>query len=292
MPSHGRQMAVLIAAGVVLGIWWTQPQIRDPGPLAKPEPVAPKPRAGDRVKWTEFAAERVRNGKTPLHTDILSHLPAKYGNQYDVGDTLTSGHETTHGINAHLRNTLCQRGEVAFYVGGSKAALMPQPKITLAQIGAEVPANLRGSRYQLYFVQQQRDWNDTPLYCFDEWVAYTNEGGIALELKEQREHTDAAIGQMEFAVYACCALLAIEKHDPAYLRNEQFREYVAHELIRATTQWRAGQALPSFKWDSPLPAAARADAKLAAVLRGIYDDERLSPAVLFAKHHGLGRNVQ
>src|SRR5437667_499622 len=37
-------------------------------------------------------------------TDIARHLPSQYGWQYWDHDAITAGHETSHGIHAHLRN--------------------------------------------------------------------------------------------------------------------------------------------------------------------------------------------
>lgn len=251
-------------------------------PLPAPGPNIPEP--GQRVKWTSWPVQQARNGKSLFHGDILSHLPAKYGKQYDSPDPLTSGHETTHGINGHLRNTLCKPGEVAFYVGNGLAAVLEQPKITLAQVAAQIPKELRGTRYQLYFVKQQKDWNSVPLYIFDEWVAYTNEGTIALELTGQKEQGDSAVGQLEFAVYACCLCLAIERHDAAFFQNVQFKEYLANQLKRSTEQWRKAQAIPCYQWDGSLVLAetARTNGELARVLQVMYGDQKMTQR-LFAK---------
>jgi len=202
------------------------------------------------------------------------------GNQYFSNDRVTWGHETTHGINSHIRNTFAKNHRVGFYVGQDKAAVMSQPKLTLRQIGATVPNNLRGNRHQLYFINQAGDWNDTPLYCFDEWVAYTNGAAVGLETPErtQNEQTvlansDVMVGTLEFSVYAICACVAIDKYDPNYLStNTQFKEFVAHELRRSVAIYRKGILMPQYQWETSLARNVRQNQECVAILKKMYGD--------------------
>ena len=227
---------------------------------------------GMNVKWIFFPKQRDQDGHTPFLTDIVTHLPTYLGNQYFESDRVTWGHETTHGINSHIRNKIAQPGEVGFYCGYNQVAVVSQPKMTLSQIAGMIPQNLRGSRYQLYFVSQAGDWNDTPLYCFDEWVAYTNGAAVGLETPSDNSggSSDFMIGALEFAIYAICTCMAIDKYDPAFLNNKQFKEYVAHELKRSINIYRVGIVMPQYKWDRTLETNVRANADCAAILNKMY----------------------
>src|SRR5207245_4362211 len=89
-------------------------------------------------------------------TDIARHLPSQYGWQYWDHDAITAGHETSHGIHAHLRNYEAPSpiGWNAFYVLGNKAAFVKEPNMRKSDVAAYIPTSLRGDRYQLYIVGQ------------------------------------------------------------------------------------------------------------------------------------------
>jgi hypothetical protein len=246
------------------------------------------------VQWIKLPKQQNKNANTPFLTDIVSHLPTSFGNQYFSSDRVTWGHETTHGINSHIRNTIGgpingPNGRIAgFYVGDDKACVMSQPKLKLSQIAGVIPQNLRGNRYQLYFVSQRRDWEDMPLYPFDEWVAYTNGAAVGIEIGSRTadeqvtlNNSDVMVGALEFSVYAMCVCIAIDKYDPDYLRtNEQFKEFVAHELKRSIAIYKKGIVMPEYRWDTPLEKNVRANAECVAILRKMYGD-RLTMETLF-----------
>jgi len=222
---------------------------------------------GDRVQWVKFPPQ---NEEANAHwgnflTDIARHLPSQYGKKYYSDDRITHAHETTHGINSHLSNHpdeiapgTRRRGLVyGFYVGKDQAVILTGPQIKLSQVAPLIPASLRGSRYQLYCIDQQKYFEDHPLYLFDEWVAYTNGAHAGVELAEKHQldmpKNDALVGPLEFSIYALGLAAAIEKHDPDYLRqNNQFREFLAHELRRATGIYRQGMKLDQFRWEQRL----------------------------------------
>ena len=241
----------------------------------KPNPKPPEPQPiivpGSQVKWFYFPPQRNDfTIKIPFLKDIVTHLPSSFGNKYYFKDEDTYGHECTHGIHAHLRNTFCKGKEVAFYVGENKAVIINQPKLTLGQIAQIIPPNLRGSRYSLYFVSQLRDWNNTPLYVFDEWVAYTNGATVALE-SPSKNHTDTMIAPMEFAIYSIFTCIAIDKYDSSYLQeNTQYKEFVAHELQRAIGIYRKGIVLPQYKWDSQLPSIVQQNQDCINIINKMY----------------------
>jgi hypothetical protein len=136
---------------------------------------------GEHVSWLHYPAQNSKTGSgwgTAL-TDIAQHLPLSYGDTYWDSDLMTAGHETTHGINSELRNNYNKTGKQAngFYVLDDQAAIIVDPKIRKSAVAAYVPTSLRGDRYSTY-VTGQTEWDDTPTYLFDEWVAYTNQSAI------------------------------------------------------------------------------------------------------------------
>jgi hypothetical protein len=158
----------------------------------------------------------------------------------------------------------------------------------LRQISATIPTNLKGSRYQTYFVSQLSGWDDFPLYVFDEWVAYNNGAAVGLETpagkvdftQQHRElHTvaenrsDVMVGALEFSVYAMLTCVTIDKYDPSFLENKQYKEFVAFELRRSIDIYRKGIKLPQYVWDTPLEKNVRQNAECIAILNKMYGDE-------------------
>ena len=94
----------------------------------------------------------------------------------------------------------------------------------------------------------------TPLYVFDEWVAYTNGGEVGVDRVRSglwREGwRDAVAGQLEFTVYAIATAMAVEAGDPTYFETyPQFRQFLAWNARRAMDLYRAGAAMDEFVWD-------------------------------------------
>lgn len=161
--------------------------------------------------------------------DIESHMPA--GHPYRSSDKITWAHETTHGLNSYLRNALQKQGQArvqCLYVLNDRCVVLTEPRgVTLAQVASAVPAEQRGRVYQLYLVQQQRDWNDTPTYVLDEWVAYSNGAAVGKELG--LDYGSELEFAQEFTNYA--KVLASLVDDRA------IREFVAcHERVVAGLQ--------------------------------------------------------
>jgi len=242
-----------------------------PQPEPPPKPIPPPPKPGDNVKWLNFPAQRSNQGNhTPFLEDILTHLPYSMGNQYFANDSITWGHETTHGINSHIRNTFGKGKQNGFYVGGNKAIVLNEPNVTLSQVASMIPYNLRGSRYNLYFIQQQRDWNNSPLYVFDEFVAYVNGSVIGLE-RHNKWSSDDMVACLEFSNYAICLARTIERYDPTYFEREpQFKEFLAYMLRVALSTYQKGIILPEFQWDRTLEQQMRNSQEIKEILRNLY----------------------
>jgi hypothetical protein len=82
---------------------------------------------------------------------------------------------------------------------------------------------------------------------------------------------------MEFCIYALALAAAAEKHDPDYLRdNKQFREFLAHELRRASRIYKKGMKLDQFRWERKLERnlLEEGDAQeIRQVVRRLYGDD-------------------
>lgn len=186
--------------------------------------------------------------------DLERHLPGSYGTQYRDSDPVTWGHETTHGINSHLRNSPQYRppgGKVnGFYVGGDRAVVLPEPPMRKSEVAPYVPESMRGSRFGQY-VTGQRAFENEPLYLMDEWTSYTNGGSVGVELARQGQWRqggrDAVAGVVEFTGYGFGVARALEAKHPGYLdRNPDLKNFVAWQGLRAMDTFREGLKVPEF----------------------------------------------
>jgi hypothetical protein len=257
-------LPAVLAGLVLLGQFTALPgpaARRGPAARAAEVPMTASAEPGDGVRWLRFPAQKRgdRPAWGPFLNDIENHLPGRYGDRYASADGITHAHETTHAINSHLTNHCNDTGQSAygFYVGADRAAVIVEPRLKLSQVAAVIPRALRGSRYDLYFIRQQKYFEDRPLYVFDEWTAYVNGARAGIELAERApgwdSRCDAVLGALEFSVYGLGLALAIKRHDPAYLRtNRQFTEFLAHELRQAADVYRRGIVLDRFRWERGL----------------------------------------
>jgi hypothetical protein len=182
-------------------------------------------------------------------------MPA--GHIYKDEDKITWGHETTHGINSNLRMKFSSRnngGVVqllgtwvddvhghkvfksyarinAFYVLENRAVVIEEPNTTIETVAQLVPRSLRGGVYQLYMVNQAKSWNDTPLYIFDEWTAYTNGSEVRLDLNI-KERSETILYMLEFNVYAICLAQACESEDSQFINYLKWNTERAMKLYK------------------------------------------------------------
>lgn len=181
--------------------------------------------------WVKWPKVREVNNLGKVLNDIDSHMPA--GHQYRDANKITWAHETTHGINANVRNKYYQPNVPrvnAFYVLEDRAAVISEPPITIAQMADMVPDDLRGPSYHLYLVQQRRDWNDQPLYLMDEWTAYTNGTECGRELNAQGWDFELLQAQ-NFNVYCLYLAKAIKERCPNY-DDKEFKAYLMWNMAR------------------------------------------------------------
>lgn len=177
------------------------------------------------------AVRTTSSARGELLRDIDMRLPA--GHIYSAQNLITWAHETTHGINANVRNLYIKRDKIqynAFYIPGGKAALVVDPPGTIKQVAEKTPKSLRQLRkrqYDNYIVKTQGQWDDRPLYICDEWSAYTNGVAVRNELKIDNK---LEIENMVFmGTMALVMLWAIEPEDA------QLQAYVAWNWERCMT---------------------------------------------------------
>lgn len=188
-------------------------------------------------------------------TDIVQHLPRSYGDTYYDDDTVTYGHETSHGLHAHIRNTMNDTGTRAngFYVLDDRACLVREPAMRKSDVAIYIPSSLRWSRFDLYLTGS-RDWDDTPLYVWDEWVAYTNGSAVGVDRAAaglwRSGWRGTVDGTIEFTVYAMAVGMAAETREPGYFdREPNFLAFLVWNARRAMRLFRAGRVVPDFAWD-------------------------------------------
>lgn len=209
---------------------------------------------GDELVFRDLPAFNQRTSPkwSPSLTDIIQHMAPGDSNNYD--DRITLGHETSHGIHSYIRNRLNTTGRPVngFYVLNDQAVIVPEPPIRKRQVAPYVPQSLRGSRYSVY-VTGASDWDDRPLYIWDEWVAYTNGGIVGVELVEAglwgNQWRDGVAGQLEFVAYAVATAMATKELAPAFFNSTtQFREFLAFNLKRCMDSFFVGRDFEVFRF--------------------------------------------
>ena len=187
----------------------------------------------------------------PVLKDIVNHEAPGDSNRYD--DLVTVAHETSHGIHSYIRGHLNRTGRKAngFYVLADRAVVLLEPAVRKSAAAKFIPAALRGSRFATY-ITGQTEWDDTPLYIFDEWNGYVNGGVAGVDLARRGlwkgGRRDAVAGQLEFAVYALALARAVQEGDPEYFaKYRPFREFLDFNLRRCMESFREGAAIPDFR---------------------------------------------
>lgn len=164
-------------------------------------------------------------------------------------DRATNAHENIHMINAYHRNRFFGRLQ-AFYITGEKRLfLTPKPRLLKNDVKIFIPPSVRGFRFKTYLDGAQ-DWNDTPTYLMDEWVAYIGGGMVALqdyENKVNREQSDRMCGALEFSIYTIALCMAIEQKDGEFWKNRvDFREFVNKMLVKSHEIFHRGRYIKDF----------------------------------------------
>ena len=145
--------------------------------------------------WTEHEI-----ANSPTLSDISQHSPPGYTDS----DPITSGHEQTHGTCSKYRNQQSVNGLTnAFYLLNGRVEIITAPKTTLAEVAKVVPQELQGDIFNLYVRQQQRYWNNEPMYLAEEMVCYKHGSMIRFELgiTKRGETVAYALEMMVYSLY-------------------------------------------------------------------------------------------
>jgi hypothetical protein len=190
--------------------------------------------------------EQTKNLTDPsFMADVANHC--KNWSYYEVkGSDVTSTHEGTHGIHAQLRNELgAQNG---FYLGYSKAFTIASPKCRKSDSIKYIPEFFRKMRFSEY-VSGQQEWDDTPLYIYDEWGAYINGALAANDLyhrgKYQDGQRDNDYGPIEFVAYGIAVAMAAQAAGDLSDELKQLLDIMIKRSFNvyyaATSLWEMGE---------------------------------------------------
>lgn len=179
----------------------------------------------------------VRNTKQSGWGDVLTDVIQHYlepgsaclaYTSYHDGEQPTYAHEATHGLNACIGNKYGSGSSVyGFYLLGGKGIYVKNPSMHRSKVASVVPSSLRNldgtNRYNTYITNNSVG-SSSPLYIFDEWVAYANGSREAINMLDNGKSVGATVklgaGVVEFAVYATAAGLALERNEESYLKQE------------------------------------------------------------------------
>lgn len=180
-----------------------------------------------------------------IYNDVISRQKTPFG---DKAGRHVNVHETAHGIHSDLRNEYQKKLGYkcnAFYCLNGKAVILRDPNITIKNITKNIPKNLRSYRYQLYFVNQLKDWDDMPTYVLDEWNAYILGSECALEDVQrglENPKSDAVSGCLDFSIYSIAMAKTVKELDPKYWEEHpKFKEFIKYNLKRAEKTFKSGK---------------------------------------------------
>jgi hypothetical protein len=170
---------------------------------------------------------------TGILGDVECRLPA--GHPYADPDKVTHTHEGCHGVNARIRND--NQAQIGLYMLKDKAFTIPKhPNFTLAQLAAKITK--RGKLFKLYLQDQQRWWNDEPLYVLDEMTAYTVGGLAGFEMGLTDRGVESRENAKEMWLYGRAAQRMAKAQGYEYQAKfdafmEDFHRYMLHPLLKA-----------------------------------------------------------
>jgi len=98
---------------------------------------------------------------------------------YRDKDKVTWAHEGTHGINARIK--IENKAAYGFYLLDGKAIILSNTNFTLKDLSKKILPSQKGKLYKLYIEDAQKWWNEKPLYCVDELIAYVNGTIVGIE---------------------------------------------------------------------------------------------------------------
>ena len=197
-----------------------------------------------------YPITKYRNTGKDIYSDIFNHSKQE---PYTKSNRRINAHETSHGITSELRkyySNLWKTKLNVFYVLNGKCLILNESNTTMAQVIEYIPPILRSYRYNLYFVEQIKDWNDMPSYIIDEWNSYILGSMVAVEDYENNlptDRADAVSGCLDFSIYAVCLAMSVKDNDPEYWKNNtDFKEAIKFLLIQAEKTFNKGMSIEPF----------------------------------------------
>lgn len=158
----------------------------------------------------------------------------------------TDGHESTHRLNAQLRNENGGAAAVALYVLNGKALYCKEPAFRKSAVAVFIPASLRDSKFRLY-VTGSDGWDDKPSYIAEEWSAYINDLLINIEDRAagyRTDQSDCATGALEMGICSIALCMAVEKYAPeSWAENASFKASMKYQWKRAKEAYDKGAPL-------------------------------------------------
>lgn len=166
-------------------------------------------------------------------------------------DRATNAHENIHMINNYHRNRTRLQ---AFYITGERKVFLTQkPRLFKNDVKNFIPKSLAGTRYKTY-IDGAQDWNATPTYIIDEWVAYIGGAMVAMqdyENKINRDHSDRMCGALEFSIYTIALCMAIEEKDQQFWKDRvDFRDFIGKMLVKSHNIFHRGRYIADFSSSS------------------------------------------
>ena len=185
----------------------------------------------EEPRWKKWP--RVREVSDPLLGVVLGDLEShmQRGHQYTDKNKMTWAHETTHGINAKIRNSVTAKEAFnGFYVLQDRAIVLKEPTITIRDVAGVIPPALRGPSFKLYLEDQALAWNDRPLYLMDEWIAYTNGAEAGKELNVRGWYYEL-LQAHNFNVY-CMYMAMVVQRDCSDYRDVELKQFLKWNIER------------------------------------------------------------
>ena len=168
------------------------------------------------------------------HGDALNHC-VNYKYFRNPTNSINSTHELTHGINSQIRNKFRMPG---FYCLEDREIHLPEASGKKSDCIKFIPTDMRYGRYNLYVVGSE-DWESSPLYLLDEFVAYLNGAKTMLFMNgKEGKGTDYLFGAVEFAVYGIATVLAHPR--------QNIEDFVRWLCVETEQVYLAGRA--NYPW--------------------------------------------
>lgn len=137
-------------------------------------------------EWVDVKPVNSAQSTGVVCTDVSQHT--NHAGMY--ADRVTFAHETTHDVNADISSMSYGKHQGLYMLKGRGFRVSRDVKgLTLRDILNSLP--FRGNAVQTYLIDARPDYNDTPTYVLNEWVAYMNgcEAGIELGMPARTDYS-------------------------------------------------------------------------------------------------------